>query len=875
MTTIDDNLSTGLASLDSVLKGLMPGDNIVWQVESVDDYRPFAEPFCRGALKQGRRIIYFRFAKHPPLVADDNGVEICHLNTEDGFEQCIIHIHRVIKDVGRDGYFLFDCLSDLAADWYSDRMLGNFFKLICPYVYEHGAIAYFAVLRNHHSFHATRPIAGTTQILVDVYRHMGRFYVHPLKVQDRHSHSMYIPHVWAGDDFLPVTQSVTITEVLATVPWGRLGSASYQLGFWRSTFARAEELNAAMEHHEHLAENVDELVHKLLRMVIARSGRILDLAAKYLSLSNILAIRRRMIGTGMLGGKAVGMLLARAILEKTDPRWCDLLEPHDSFFIGSDVFYTYLVKNGLWWMKQKQKDPVTFLDDAEEARRQMLGGEFPEYIMEQFTDMLDYFGQSPIIVRSSSLLEDNYGNAFAGKYESVFCVNQGSQDKRLENFLSAVRTVYASTMSEKALTYRAQRGLLGNDEQMAILVQRVSGASHKKFYYPHVAGVGLSFNPYVWSKQIDPAAGVLRLVFGLGTRAVERNDDDYTRVVALNAPTRRPESNFDEVCQCTQKRVDVLDLEASRLISARFAGVAKTSSDLLINLFASRNEELVRRAADSGVKDVFPYVLTFESLLRDTPMVGDMREMLRLLQSAYNYPVDIEFTANFLGENRYKINLLQCRPFQYKGGVVVPEPPEHIATEDIVLKARGAVIGRSRLDDVDRMIYVVPAAYGLLPLDQRYRVARLLGRITHIAKDDPNGPGTIMLLGPGRWGTSSPELGIPINFSDISSVSILCEIVSMREGLVPEVSLGTHLFGEMVEMDMLYMALFPSKEGNLINEEFFTSTPSRLADLLGDEADKWNEVIRIIDTCDLGDGVTVKLNANTMEQKTVCYIERE
>ena len=161
--------------------------------------------------------------------------------------------------------------------------------------------------------------------------------------------------------------------------------------------------------------------------------------------------------------------------------------------------------------------------------------------------MLDYFGQSPIIVRSSSLLEDNYGNAFAGKYESVFCANQGPHAKRLQDFLSAVKTVYASTMSEKALRYRAQRGLLDRDEQMSLLVQRVSGGCYGSLFFPQIAGVGLSRNPYVWSECIDPAAGVVRLVFGLGTRAVDRSDDDYTRIVALNAPERRPESDFDEV----------------------------------------------------------------------------------------------------------------------------------------------------------------------------------------------------------------------------------------------------------------------------------------------------------------------------------------
>ncbi len=116
MTTIDDSLSTGLAGLDSVLKGLMPGDNVVWQVDSVDDYQPFVEPYCRNAARSGQRAIYFRFARHQPLVSVESGAEVHQLDPEAGFEQFITEIHQVISDVGQGGYYLFDCLSDLAGD---------------------------------------------------------------------------------------------------------------------------------------------------------------------------------------------------------------------------------------------------------------------------------------------------------------------------------------------------------------------------------------------------------------------------------------------------------------------------------------------------------------------------------------------------------------------------------------------------------------------------------------------------------------------------------------------------------------------------------------------------------------------------------------
>ena len=198
---------------------------------------------------------------------------------------------------------------------------------------------------------------------------------------------------------------------------------------------------------------------------------------------------------------------------------------------------------------------------------------FPEDIQEQFREVLNYFGQSPIIVRSSSLLEDAYGNSFSGKYESVFCANQGTPDERLENFMNAVKRVYASTMNPEALLYRYHRGLLESDEQMALLIQRVSGAMYEDYYFPQVAGVAYSYNLYVWDKSIDPKAGVIRLVFGLGTRAVNRNDNDYTRIVAINKPDKRPSAGFDGLRRYAQRKVDLLNLKANSFTSEYFTDI--------------------------------------------------------------------------------------------------------------------------------------------------------------------------------------------------------------------------------------------------------------------------------------------------------------
>ena len=482
--------------------------------------------------------------------------------------------------------------------------------------------------------------------------------------------------------------------------------------------------------------------------------------------------------------------------------------------------------------------------------------------------MLDYFGQYPIIVRSSSLLEDAFGNSFAGKYESVFCPNQGSRDKRLEDFMSAVRTIYASTMSERALRYRAQRGILDRDEQMSLLVQRVSGALHGQLYYPQLAGVGLSFNPYVWSKDIDPHTGMLRLVFGLGTRAVDRADNDYTRVVALNAPERRPEASFDEVRRYTQRQVDTLDLAGNRLMSHDFVDVATVSPDLPLEIFASRDQDLERLGAETGRTDMFPWILTFDRLLSQTPFAEDMKEMLEILQRCYGSPVDVEFTANFLDRRDYKINLVQCRPLQVARDEVEISAPAKLAKDAIVMKTHGAVIGHGRATDIDRIIQVVPAEYGQLPIKERYAVARLIGRLMH---PEQSAPQHLLLMGPGRWGTSTPSLGVPVSFGEINKCSVLCEIVAMREDLIPDVSLGTHFFNELVECDILYLAMFPGGEGNLINEALLAKLPNRLADMVP-SAQNRESLIRVIDSADLGEGRCFKISANNLTQEAVCYI---
>jgi pyruvate,water dikinase len=846
--------STGHPGLDAVLHGIEPGDNIVWEVEDIGDYHELVVAYALAARAAHRRLIYFRFADHLPLLPAAEA-ELHQLDAGLSFEGFVRQVHGVIEKAGRGAVYVFDCLSQLAERWGSDQALGNFFQLTCPRLWDLETVTYFALYRDRHSAYALEPIRTTTQFLLDVFRLDGKFYVRPVKVQYRSREVMNTIHVRKGATFVPVKDSAVLASILSSTQWPRLQS-DQRGGYWRRLFQEAQIIAEEWRAGRCAPERRAEMLRRVQWALRVHRSGIAPLVERFLTLEDFILVRDRMIGIGSVGGKTLGMLVARAILRDRDPDLASRLEVHDSFFVGAEVFITFLVQNQVWWLREQQKNPATFLQDLPEGRRRIRQGEFPANILVQFQGMLDYFGESPYIVRSSSILEDARGNAFSGKYESVFVVNRGSREERLQALLDAVRTIYASVLDEEALTYRKRRGLLESEERMALLIMRVSGATQGRYYYPQAAGVGLSFNPFVWHQDIDARAGVVRLVFGLGTRAVDRSDDDYTRLVALNAPGRRPEATFDDVCEHSQRRMDCLDLRTGQLVSRPFQEVLVEEPDFPLDLYLTHTDEN------------FP-LITFDRLLTETNVARDLRRMLEVLEAAYEHPVDIEFALNFLPDGSYRIHLLQCRTFQVRretAGGLLTLPTNHAP----LLAAHGAVIGVSREQRLSRIIYIETEKYAALGEQDRYAVARLIGKLNHLHPAEDRG---LMLIGPGRWGTHSPALGIPVSFTEISRAAVICEVVAMHERLIPDVSLGTHFFNDLVEHDMLYVAYFPKKTGNSLDEAWFRRAPNRLPEL-EPNAGALSEVVRVIDCGNSGQPIWLRADP-TVQQALVFTLESE
>jgi len=845
-----NKVKSGFVGLDQVIDYLRLGDNVVWQVDSIDDYALMAEAFVEQAIAEQRKIIYFRFGDHRPLIDLRPEVKVYQIDPSKRFESFTTEIYKVIEKEGEKVLYVFDCLTDLLQYWYSDLMIGNFFKVICPFLYELDTVAYFALLRNVHTFNTIAGIRETTQVLLDLYRVKENLYVHPLKVWQRYSPTMFFPHRLRGQEAESITSSSEAAELFAAI--NRSGS---QLDYWHVVLNKAEAaLNAPMAEQEKIKK-------LLMYRLIGKHSGMFDLCVKYFSLRDILNIAYREIGTGFIGGKSIGMLLARKIIEKEGKNnLVSYLEPHDSWYIGSDVFYTYIVQNGWWKLRTKQKTKEGFYKYAPELKEKILHGKFPKDIQEQFILLLEYFGQSPIIVRSSSLLEDNFGNAFAGKYESVFCANQGTPEERYEAFEKAVRTVYASTMDEDALAYRMERGLYNKDEQMAILVQRVSGDNYGDNFFPHIAGVGNSINLYVFDKNTDMNAGMLRLVFGLGTRAVNRTVDDYAKMVCLDNPLRLPPMNVEDKSKYSQHQIDLISLKENALVTKRADEILSGDIKIDKKIIASYDHEKAKRLKELGYTNMpTPYIIDFKGLLQDTDFIKTMREILSTLASVYNYPVDIEFAVNFLKGKRYKINLLQCRPLQTKGlgkPVAIPELKDD---SDCIFRQKGHFMGGNIRMSIDYVILVNTSVYQKLTEQEKYSVARYIGKLNAALKGKH-----IMLIGPGRWGTTTPSLGVPVHFNEISNMSVICEVASSESGFMPEVSYGSHFFLDLVETGIFYAAIMADSKDTVYNPHKILELENLLPALLNAEEAQFAGVIHVAKT----DGL--EIYADIMTQILLC-----
>lgn len=833
-----EKVLSGMPALDQAVDYIRMGDNVVWRVSSLEEFRCFAVPFVEQAKKDGRNIIYFRFASHPELVPECPEVKRVCIPLSHRFETFTVEIHRVIEQEGRDAFYVFDCLSELQTAWATDLMMGNFFRVTCPFLFILDTVAFFPVIRGRHSFNAITKIINTTQLFLDVYSdsERGTLYIRPEKVWNRNSDTMFLPHLYRPEsgEIQPIRDGVQTSRFYQVMDGFQRTLEEQYVDSWDRFFNQSKIL------HEN-GIPLEDQCSRMCNIMMTRDERLRVLVKKHFRPEDYFRVRDHMVGTGMVGGKTCGMLLARAIIRNLAPDIDRILEPHDSFYVGSDVFYTYIVDNGLWDLRVRQRTEDGYFALADELSDRLKFGTFSRELQEKFMHILEYYGQDPYIIRSSSILEDGFDNAFAGKYESVFCANRGTPEERLEEFENAVRIVYASSAGLSALDYRKRRGLDKRDEQMALLVMRVSGSAYGSYYMPCAAGVGYSFSPYKFLNDINSSAGMLRLVMGLGTSAVDRTEGSYPRLVSLDKPEATNFTTIAEKHQFSQRKAEVVDLKAGKLSRVPLETLEPILPGYLKAQVLEHDSEAEFSLRERGIRQDICFISCL-GLVRNRAMMEHMKRMMQLIQQEYGEPVDIEFTINVSESKEYVINLLQCRPLQIFQDTGSTSIPDDIPEERILLETRGASMGLSRKIQLDRIVYVDPVEYYHLPYNEKPQIASLIGKINWKYRDQGK---HLLLMVPGRIGTSSPELGVPTSFADISGFDAVCEMAESRAGYNPELSYGSHIFQDLVEAQILYMAVFPGDKTPHFQPELLMEETNTITEISGGA--NYQNVISLID----------------------------
>jgi hypothetical protein len=605
------------------------------------------------------------------------------------------------------------------------------------------------------------------------------------------------------------------------------------------------------------------LVVSLIEHFFTDQLAFLQVAKRFIDVDDYFDIVQHLIfpprSRGKLGGKSAGLFLANRILERvaeSSGAAFDVKVPK-AWYLATDGILDFIQFNSLEdAYNQKYADIDQTRDEYPHIVQIFKNSTFPPSLMNGLSTALDDLEGRPLIVRSSSLLEDRFGAAFSGKYKSLFLANQGTKQERLAALTDAIAEVYASTFAPDPIEYRTERGLIDVYEEMGILIQEVVGTRVGRYFLPSFSGVAFSRNEFRWSARIRREDGLVRMVPGLGTRAVDRLKDDYPVLLAPGQPNLRVNATTDEIVRYSPRRIDVIDLErgAFETISIRdFLAEAGAGLPQFANMVSVVEEDRIRPplAHDVGV-DASRLVVTFDGLVRNTPFIRKIREILEVLEREIGAPVDIEFASD--GTDLY---LLQCRP-QSSSPDARPAPiPRDIPTERIVFSAH-RFVSNGVVPDLSHVVYVDPDRYSELEsLEDLRAVGQAVGRLNKLLPKR-----RFALIGPGRWGSRGDiRLGVNVTYADISNTALLIEVARRKETYLPELSFGTHFFQDLVESSIRYLPLYPDDAGVRFDEAFLRDSPSVLADLLPDFA-RLADVVRVVDVARAQDGMVLRVLLN-------------
>ena len=645
--------------------------------------------------------------------------------------------------------------------------------------------------------------------------------------------------------------------------------------------ASLTEISDAIRKHYHMApekfelppETIKGLRVSLLRRFFTDRLEYISVAKDYVRLTDFYKLIDKLVfpagSHGKLGGKSAGVFLASHILQKESENQDILknIKTPNTWYVTSDGVLNFMQHNNLEEvLEQKYKEIDEVRIEYPHVVQLFKNSEFPPDIVKGLSVALDDLGEQPLVVRSSSLLEDQIGAAFSGKYKSLFLANQGTKQQRLAALMDAIAEVYASTFNPDPIEYRAERGLLDFNEEMGIMIQEVVGTKVGNYFMPAFAGVAFSNNEFRWSPRIKREDGLVRMVPGLGTRAVDRLSDDYPLLVSPGQPNLKINVSPDEMIRYSPKNIDVINLKTNEFETVAISRILEEfGSDYprFTEIFSVIDGTMVRQPSALDVFDSSKeFVVTFDGLLTRSNFLKLIDAILKTLQNKIQTPVDIEFA--FKGKDFY---LLQCRPQSFSGESVSDQIPQDISRDKVVFNAN-KYISNGKVPDISHIVYVDPQKYADIPdREKMIQVGRAIGKLNKMLPKRK-----FILMGPGRWGSRGDiKLGVNVTYSDINNTSMLIEIARKKGNYMPDLSFGTHFFQDLVEAGIRYLPLYPDDEGNIFNEKFFAESENILPGIVEEFRDL-SDIVKVIDVSATRNGQILKVLINADIEYAVAFL---
>ena len=521
------------------------------------------------------------------------------------------------------------------------------------------------------------------------------------------------------------------------------------------------------------------------------------------------------MGDGSLGGKARGLAFLNSLVYKhklTDKYENVKISIPRTIVIATDYFDQFILENDLQYVIDSDISDEEILSEFVAAR-------LPEELVEQLRVYVNT-ARSPFAVRSSSKLEDSSYQPFAGVYSTYMVPLVENRDQMLRMLGKAIKSVYASVFYSGSRAYIQTTANLLSEEKMAVVVQSICGSEHDGLYYPMLSGVARSVNFYPIGNE-KAEDGIVNLAFGLGKTVVDggntlRFSPAYPKkILQLSDPKL--------AMRDTQKTMYALDLRPGAFKISRNEGVNLAQPqiaevlpsfpypELVASTFSIENNRMV-----PGVSAKGPRIISFDSILRygRYPLAKIIKDLLEICRTELMCDVEIEFAADIFNSpsgNGLVLKLLQVRPvgeFSEDTTTTVEKVEEEV--KQVLLKSSKA-LGSGRIDGADYIIHVPAAGFDSAKTNE---IAAEIAALNKSLKKEGKG---YMLIGPGRWGSSDPWLGVPVLWSDISEAKVIVE--TAIPGFQIEPSQGTHFFQNITSLGVGYLTIDTVRGDGFVDEK--------------------------------------------------------